>query len=82
MRKRGVLSGSSSQVNVGLGDVWGNRGKLYMVLIIALYSHGCARYLFMYGSNIMCAKHEGGQWDGGDFPCGEQAHPVNSLTLT
>lgn len=60
----------------------GGQGKLYMVLITALCSHGCSRYVFMYGSNIMCAQHEEGRRDGGVFPRGQRAHPINSLTLT
>lgn len=66
----------------GMSVGWGGRGKLYMVLITALCSHGCSRYVFMYGSNIVCAQHEEGQRDGGVFPRGKQAHPINSLTLT
>lgn len=53
-----------------------------MVLITALCSHGCSRYVFMYGSNIVRARHEEGQRDGGVFPRGKRAHPINSLTLT
>ena len=53
-----------------------------MVLITALCSHGRSRYVFMYGSNIMCAQHEEGQRDGGVFPRGERIHPSNSLTFT
>lgn len=30
----------------------------------------------------MCAQHEEGQRDGGVFPRGKRAHPINSLTLT
>lgn len=30
----------------------------------------------------MCAQHEEGQRDGGVFPRGQRAHPINSLTLT
>lgn len=54
----------------------GGQRKLYMVLITDLCSHGCSRYVFMYGSNIMGAQHEEGQWDGGVFPRGEWAHPI------
>lgn len=53
-----------------------------MVLITALCSHGRSRYVFMYGSNIMCAQHEEGQWDGGVFPRGERTHPIKSLLFT
>lgn len=60
----------------------GYRGKLYMVLITALCSHGRSRYVFMYGSNIMCAQHEEGQRDGGVFPRGERTLPINSPTFT
>lgn len=53
-----------------------------MVLITALCSHGRSCYVFMYGSNIMCAQHEEGQRDRGVFPRGEQTHPINSLMFT
>lgn len=62
--------------------MWRGGGFLYMVLITTLYSHGRSRYVFMYGSNIMCAQHEEGQRDGGVFPCGKWTHPINSPMFT
>lgn len=59
--QRGVLLSSSPHVDVGVVEGWGV--GLYMLLITAPCSHGCSRYVFSYGSKIVCAQRQDGQWD-------------------